>query len=57
MVEIRHRMADIHHQNQPFEALATAQIGFQVTLPVLFEWDRHLGVAITGQVDQTAFVV
>ncbi len=50
-------MADIHHQEHAGQALAAAQVGFQVALPVLLERDRHLGVAVAGQVDQSAFVI
>ncbi len=50
-------MTDVHHQDQTFQALATAQVGFQVTLPVLLERDRYFCVTVARQVDQTAFIV
>ncbi|MNJ56158.1 hypothetical protein D3C77_516900 [compost metagenome] len=50
-------MADIHHQEYPGQALAAAQVGFQMALPVLLERNRYLGIAVAGQVDQTALVV
>ncbi|VXB49804.1 hypothetical protein PSEUDO8BK_30518 [Pseudomonas sp. 8BK] len=56
-IELGQRLADVHHQHQPTQTFAAAQVGFEMLLPVQFQRDRHLGVAITRQVDQAALFV
>ena len=56
-VEVGHRMADVHHQNQTLQTLAAAQISFQVTLPVQLQRDRYFCVSVARQVDQTPIIV
>ncbi|MNC19651.1 hypothetical protein D3C75_675860 [compost metagenome] len=56
-VELGQRMADVHQQDHADQAVAAAQVGLEVALPVLLERDRYLGVAVAGQVDQAALVV
>ncbi|MDR6356306.1 hypothetical protein Q3H58_002977 [Pseudomonas psychrotolerans] len=56
-VELGQWMADVHQQHHAAERMTAAQIGLQVLLPVLLERDRHLGVAITGQVHQAPLFI
>ena len=57
LVEVGHRVAHVHHQDHPAQALAAAQVGFQVLLPVLLARDRHFCITVARQVDQTPFIV
>ena len=51
-IELLQRMADIDDQHQPAQAAALVQVGVDLQLPVLAHLQRHLGVAVTGQIDQ-----
>jgi hypothetical protein len=43
----------IHDQHHALEALAVAQIAFHERRPFLPDGQRHIGVAITGQIDES----
>ncbi|MNT16019.1 hypothetical protein D3C72_1511040 [compost metagenome] len=45
-------MADVHHHHQALQGLAGAEVAVDEGLPVRLQVQRHLGVAVTGQIDQ-----
>ena len=53
-VEFFERMSDIAKQHKAAQHLASAEVFFELFLPLIFNAQRHFGEAVARQVDQKA---